>query len=170
MELGYTIPLQRQAGLKSLPCPLQKDLLFCWDAHCIVLRGRLSLLLVNCHNRYSVVLFDAWSALTGGLAQSMEAWLWQSLRMSGLPRGLLESYRRQAGDAFITRTHGRREVAFLNRAWEDVLAADMAADLQNVCQPTLDHVVNALPRRCGGWEGIQTSYGRMEQDLGRCRG
>lgn len=35
-------------------------------------------------------------------------------------------YLQQAGELRLTKTHGRREVAYLNQAWEDVLSFDYA--------------------------------------------
>ncbi len=38
----------------------------------------------------------------------------------------------------LTKTHGRHEAAFLNRAWEDVLAADIVID------PAIERLRHAL--------------------------
>ena len=46
------------------------------------------------------------------------------LTATGFSQGQAEGYLHRAGNSQITRTHGRREVAFLNRAWEDVLALE----------------------------------------------
>ena len=58
MQLGLTWPLQGLLKLKNVPygAPLARK--FCWDAHCITLRGRSSLLLVHCASRYTCVRFD----------------------------------------------------------------------------------------------------------------
>ena len=61
----------------------------------------------------------------------------------------------------LTRTHGRREVAFLNRAWEDVLTLDLCLDTASQAQPLLDHAVNTRPSRCAGFEGLGTGLARM---------
>lgn len=53
----------------------------------------------------------------------------------------MEGYLEKAGPACLTRTHGRREVAFLNRAWEDVLALDLCLDTERQAQPLLDRAV-----------------------------
>ena len=73
----------------------------------------------------------------------------------------MEAYLRQAGESEITRTHGRREVAFLNRAWEDVLALDLCLDTSSQAQPLLDHAVNTRPGRCVGFDGLGTGLERM---------
>ena len=69
----------------------------------------------------------------------------------------MADYLRTAGAPELTRTHGRREVAFLNRAWEDVLALDFTADTATVRQPLLEQAVNAIPCRCAGFEGRESA-------------
>ena len=69
------------------------------------------------------------------------------------------------GALSLTRTHGRREVAFLNRAWDDVLALDMAVDTATQVQPLLDAAVNARPSRCVGFDGLGTAASRIEFSL-----
>lgn len=54
----------------------------------------------------------------------------------------------------LTKTHGRREVAFLNCAWNDVTAHDFMVDKSCQQQPFLEQAVNALPCRCAGEEGL----------------
>jgi len=57
IQLGLTWPLQ---GLlrTSVPYGVPVPRLYCWDGHCITLRGRSSLLLVHCATRYTCVRFD----------------------------------------------------------------------------------------------------------------
>ena len=76
-----------------------------------------------------------------------------------------EDYLRRAGGIEITRTHGRREVAFLNRAWEDVLAMDLCLDTNRQAQPLLDHAVNTRLGRCAGFEGLGTGWERITASL-----
>ena len=66
MQLGLTWPLQRLLHT-AVPYGQPLDRGFCWDAHCITLHGRSSLLLVHCESRYTCVRFDLsasdWSRL-----------------------------------------------------------------------------------------------------------
>ena len=86
--------------------------------------------------------------------------------LSVMPQTEAERYLRRAGAAVFTRTHGRREVAFLNRAWEDVLALDVCLDLSAQGQPLLDHAVNLRPSRCAGFEGLSPAAERLRESLG----
>ena len=56
-------------------------------------------------------------------------------------------------------------MAFLNRAWEDVLALDLCLDMSGQAQPLLDHAVNARPSRCVGFEGVAPAVERMAEIL-----
>ena len=161
MELGLTFPIQRFLKRKPPAYGAQPDRRFCWDLHVIDLRGRRCLLAVHCHSRYTFVRFDVtpfqWADLPGLFREG----LFDSLTAAGFPQAQAEAYLRRAGDTEITRTHGRREVAFLNRAWEDVLALDLCLDVASQAQPLLDHAVNTRPSRCVGFEGLGMGLERM---------
>ena len=161
MELGLTFPLQRFLKRKPPAYGAQPDRRFCWDLHVIDLRGRRCLLAVHCHSRYTFVRFDVtpfqWADLPGLFREG----LFDSLTAAGFPQAQAEAYLRRAGDTEITRTHGRREVAFLNRAWEDVLALDLCLDVTSQAQPLLDHAVNTRPSRCVGFEGLGMGLERL---------
>ena len=157
MQLGLTWPLQRLLKV-SVPYgePIHRG--FCWDAHCITLHGRSSLLLVHCQSRYTCVRFDLsamdWSRLGELAAEEIR----QGLLDAGIPEPQVTTYLDEADTVQHTRTHGRREVAFLNRAWEDVLSADLLVDQSSYRQPLLNHAVNSRPCRCAGEDGIDTAY------------
>ena len=153
MQFGLTWPLQRLLRT-SVPYgdPIEKA--FCWDAHCITLHGRSSLLLVHCESRYTCVRFDL-SPLDWGRLDEI---IWEEIRFGllegGIDKATVQTYLADAGTLVRTRTHGRREVAFLNRAWEDVLSSDLLIDDSTQRQPALNYAVNSRPCRCAGREGI----------------
>lgn len=161
MELGLTFPLQRFLALETLAYGTEPDRFFCWDLHVIELRGHQCLLAVHCHSRYTFVRYEVppfqWRDVPGlfrtGLADSLTA--------AGFPPEQVDEYLCQGGSMSVTRTHGRREVAFLNRAWEDVLALDLCLDTGSQAQPLLDHAVNTRPSRCAAFEGLGTALERM---------
>lgn len=157
MQLGLTFPLQRKLKLKNVPYGAPLDRRFCWDLHCITLRGEDSLLLVHCASRYAVVAQGLsgpdWSRLSDLAIEQIRL----GLLDAGLPEQCVETYLHNAGGTALTRTHGRREVAFLNRAWDDVLALDYTADPAALRQPLLEQAVNARPCRCAGFEGHDTA-------------
>ena len=164
IELGLTIPLQRHLHLKALPYPQEPDRRFYWDTHVIPLRGRPSLLAVHCHTRYTFVLYDLnrleWERLPDVFLDGLRL----SLSAAGFPEKTTEKLCGSELPLF-TRTHGRREVAFLNRAWEDVMAVELALDESRQSQPLLEQIVNAKPSRCAGAEGLGMAAERLADML-----
>ena len=166
MELGLTIPLQRFLGMRAPAYGRQPDRRFCWDLHVIDLRGRNCLLAVHCHTRYTFVRYDVpplrWKDVPGLFREG----LLESLVAAGFAQAQGEAYLRRAGVIELTRTHGRREVAFLNRAWEDVLALDLCLDTSKQVQSLLDHAVNTRPSRCVSFMGTGAAMERIAGLLG----
>ena len=156
MQLGLTWPLQRLLHV-SVPYGAPMDRGYCWDAHCITLHGKSSLLLVHCESRYTCVRFDMtpfdWSRLTDIVTEEIQF----ALMDAGLPKEMTDQYLTEADTIQMTRTHGRREVAFLNRAWEDVLSSDLLIDPDSQRQPLLNHVVNQRPCHCAGRNTLSSS-------------
>ena len=168
MELGLTFPLQRFLKIKPPPYGTEPDRRFCWDLHVIDLRGRKCLLAVHCQSRYTFVRYDVAPLQWADLPGLFRTGLLESLDAAGFAQAQAEACLGQAGRMEITRTHGRREVAFLNRAWEDVLALDLCLDTERQVQPLLDHAVNTRPSRCAGAAGLGTGLERMEACIIGC--
>jgi hypothetical protein len=161
MELGLTFPLQRFLKERPPAYGAEPDRRFCWDLHVIDLRGRRSLLAVHCHSRYTFVRYDVPPMQWADIPELFREGLWESLSAAGFSREQVEAYLHRAGSLQITRTHGRREVAFLNRAWEDVLALDWCLAPDSQAQPLLDRAVNTRPCRCAGFTGLGTGLERI---------
>lgn len=160
IELGLTIPLQRYLRVRALPCGQELNRRFCWDLHVIPLRGRSSLLAVHCHTRYTFVLYDLSNLGWERLLEVFQEGLTRSLSSAGFPSeaaNLLCG----PGQPLFTKTHGRREVAFLNRAWDDVMAAELALDESVQSQPLLGQLVNTKPSRCAGIQGLGAAAERL---------
>lgn len=164
IELGLTIPLQRHLRVKALPYGQEPDRRFCWDLHVISLRGCSSLLAVHCHSRYTFVLYDLsrldWARLSDVFREGLE----RSLSAAGFPSEAAKLLCFSPQPRF-TKTHGRREVAFLNRAWDDVMAAELALDESTQSQPLLDQIVNAKPSRCAGFDRLGAATERLAATL-----
>lgn len=164
IELGLTIPLQRHLRIKAPAYGQEPDPCFCWDLHIITLRGRPSLLAVHCHGRYTFVLYNLsrldWARLPGIFRDGLES----SLSAAGFPPNAADTLC-GPGLPLLTRTHGRREVAFLNRAWDDVMAVELALDESAQRQPLLEQLVNAKPSRCVGSQGEGLAAERLAAAL-----
>ncbi|MDE6280602.1 MAG: hypothetical protein K2M15_02225 [Oscillospiraceae bacterium] len=164
IELGLTIPLQRHLHIKALPYGQEPNHRFCWDLHVIPLRGRPSLLAVHCHTRYTFILYDLsrldWEHLPEVFREGLE----RSLSAAGFPAEAADLLR-GPGQPLLTKTHGRREVAFLNQAWDDVMAAELALGESTQSQPLLDQIVNTKSSRCVGFDGLGAATERLADTL-----
>ncbi|MDD3164489.1 MAG: hypothetical protein PHS97_01375 [Oscillospiraceae bacterium] len=167
MQLGLTIPLQRYLKLKNLPYGEPLDRQYCWDLHVITLQGRPSLLAVHCATRYTVTLFDVTIFQWGALQDTFLQGLRQSFTAVSISTETTERYLLRAGKTELTKTHGRREVAFLNRAWDDVAALDYTLDAAAQAQPLLDCAVNQKLSRCAGTDGLGQAEQRLIRSLER---
>ena len=157
MQLGLTFPLQRKLKIKFVPYGTPLERRFCWDLHCITLRGQDSLLLVHCASRYTIVACGVSGLEWARLPDLTLEFICSGLLDGGLPEQTVADYLRTAGAPELTRTYGRREVAFLNRAWEDMLALDYTVDTATQRQPLLEQAVNGIPCRCAGFEGRESA-------------
>lgn len=167
MQLGVTIPLQRHLKIKSLPYGEPLDRQYCWDLHKITLQGRPCLLAVHCATRYTFTLFDVSTAQWADLQNTFLQDLCQSFAAMGISAEITQQYLRNAGDFTFTKTHGRREVAFLNRAWDDVTALDYTVDIAVQTQPLLDSAVNLKASRCATVDGLGEAALRLLHSLER---
>ena len=84
MQLGLTWPLQRLLKV-SVPYGESIHRGLCWDAHCIMLCGRSSLLLVHCESRYTCVCFDFSPMEWGRLDEIALEEIQQGLLDAGIP-------------------------------------------------------------------------------------
>ncbi|MDD3242233.1 MAG: hypothetical protein PHD32_00750 [Eubacteriales bacterium] len=164
MDFGYTIPLQK-ATRTNPPHPEACPRFFCWDLHGITLRGLPALLAVNCANRCAFVLLGFQARAWEDVAAAVMRGIASTLRQEGCSSAQIERYFAAAGEPRCTRTHGRREVAFLNRAWESALRRDTLVDLDTCFQALLTAVLNDERCRCAGHEGLGTPRARLLQDV-----
>ena len=170
MELGLTIPLQRHLKIRNVPYGEELERNFCWDLHVITLNGRGSLLAVHCSSRYAFTLYDLnrseWDRLEKTFLDGLQRSFWSI----GISQQVSAHYFQQAGAAQLTKTHGRREVAYLNRAWEDVLSFDYVLNHSSREQTLLDHAVNTRLCHCAGALEMDSSESRINKFLQRPSG
>ena len=103
--------------------------------------------------------------LWANLSSLFHADLSDSLTAAGFSPAQINTYLQTTSEVQITRTHGRREGAFLNRAWEDVLSLGTCLDTSSSAQPKLDWAVNSRPSRCVGYEGLAPAAQRIGKSL-----
>ncbi len=116
MQLGITIPLQKHLKIGDLSYGAPLDLFFCWELHTIVFHGKNALVAVNANNRFFLLMTDMkaadWNAISHRFLEALRL----GFSSVGYTKDQVDAYLQMAGSPVMTRTHGRKPVAGLNRA------------------------------------------------------
>ena len=165
MQLGITIPMERFFKMKKPPYGKKADDLFCWELHVIMLQGRPSLIGVNCGTRFSFVLCGIGPQDRDRLELLAEREICDSFLEAGLTEREIEAYLDMAGAMEVTKTQGRSQVAYLNKAVELVLWNDIAVDGASARQPILNDILNRTPTKCTGDSELERPVDRLLEKL-----
>lgn len=166
MQLGYTIPLQRHLKMPPPPYGSACDLRFCWELHMLKLSGKASLIAVHASSRYTFLLYHLRPADWKRLPDVFDAELRRCLADEGFSQSGINEYLAQAGEIEITKTHGRRPVAFLNRAVDDLYGIPATLDGSSQRQPQVTHFLNEVVCHAAGYEEYGTARAFLQRDLG----
>lgn len=165
MQLGITIPLERFLNMKKPPYGENPDNLFCWELHVILLQGQPTLIGVNCGTRFSFVRGGLCREDGDSLCSVALAEIRETLREAGISEGHIRTYMNRAGEPEITKTHGRSQVAYLNRAVDLLMWNDVAFDSVNTRQPVLSDILNRTPTKCTGQKEPEQPVSRLLEML-----
>lgn len=169
MQLGVTIPLQKFLKIKQPPYGEPCDLAFCWEIHKVPDIGRSTLIAVNASSRYALVFCPMRAASWKRIPQVVTEGIRQAMELDGYTPAQIETYLSAAGEPQLTKTHGRRPVAGLNRAVDFLSWMDKVIDERQLFQPWWSHSINKDICRSAGF--ADTGYGYpwkfFEEDLKR---
>ena len=153
--------MQKHLKQKALSYGVPLDLRFCWDLHILTIQRRKALLSVNCNSRYAVLLYG----LKGGEWKRLPELVQEEVKAAFLREGISEfeiaRYFSLSGPAEITRTHGRKPVAGLNRAVDALYAVSPPLDESSLSQPLANLVMNDDICHAAGY----TEYGTPREFL-----
>jgi hypothetical protein len=166
MQLGITIPFQKFLKVKQPPYGGIDDLFFCWEAHHIKLGGRSTLFVVNANNRFATIVscmkgydWRQWDII------AVDAIHW-ALELEGFTQSEIDRYFSWAGPEEVTKTHGRKPVANMNRLIDDLW--DTSVDPTYQFQPGLVHAADSqLICKAAGFEDYGCATERFREDLQR---
>lgn len=171
MELGITIPLQKYLNtlgrhdVRHLEYGDTADLFFCWELHRIMLQSRDTLVAVNAGNRLAVVMCGmdsgGWRNFTDLFMEGLKL----VLEAEGYGSGHAAAYIWNAGGVKLTKTHGRRSVAGLNRMDDCLWSIPVTVNRDRMFQPV--HCLEANRQSCkmAGHEGYQKPCECWERDM-----
>ena len=161
MQFGITIPMERFFKITKPPYGNEIDNLFCWELHVILLQGRPSLIGVNCGSRFAFILGDIRPQNREDLPEIVLEEIRNSLLEAGISNRHIHTYFKRAGSIQVTKTHGRSQVAYLNKAVELVMWNDIAVDSCTSRQPVLNDILNRTPTKCTGDKEMERPVDRM---------
>lgn len=167
MQLGLTIPLQRYLKIPSPSYGAVCDFFYCWELHRIILQSKETLVAVNAHNRFAVVLCGMDASAWGSYTDFFDDGLRQAMLSEGYTQQNIEKYQGKAGGIEITKTHGRRPVSGLNRMDNYLWSIPIRINDGGLFQTVHCHEVNRERCRMAGYEGYNMPVECFEQDMKR---
>lgn len=168
MEFGITIPLQKFLKRQAPSYGTQQELFFCWDLHVIRYHGKDTLVAVNASNCFTSVMWDMGEEDWNMLEVRGEEAIRTSLLAAGYTGEQVDRYIRAAGPARITKTHGRKPVAGLNRMIEFLRFAPASPDTGEMYQALQCRFVNSNTCRAAGFGTPGAPEIFLEADMVRC--
>ncbi len=135
MQIGITIPLQKQLRLQKPPYGLPEDLFYCWEVHVIRYQGKNTLVAVNANNRFFVMLSGMKNTDWANMKKKVEEAIEAGFAEEGYTKEQIDRYFNLAGEAEITKTHGRKPVAGLNRAIDYLTSIPEEINHEEAFQP-----------------------------------
>ena len=167
MELGITIPLQKHLKLSKPDYGGFADPLFCWDLHIIRYQKKAALVVVNTGSRFICIMAGMMAKDWKNLAATAEEAIRAGFVSEGYTKEQIERYFALAGKSIITKTHGRRSVAGLNRDVEYLYYIAEPIDESGLYQAYHSAEINDLPFRPAGAHSAVTPRGLLLRDMKR---
>ena len=142
MELGYTLPLQKQLKVELPPSKPPIDPFFCWAVHTLTVQGRKTVLAMNRDTRYSILLYGMraadWAHLPGLLQNEIRA----AILREGLSEYEAVRYFALSGPPKRSTAQGSNLVAGLNWTMQTLLQQVSLLDERRFSQPQVTYVMN----------------------------
>ena len=142
MELGYTLPLQKQLKVELRPSKPPIDPFFCWAVHTLTVQGRKAVLAMNRDTRYSILLYGMraadWVHLPGLVQNEIKA----AILREGLSEYETVRYFTLRGPLKISTAQGPDMVTGLNWAMQTLLRYAPLLDESRFSQPQVICLMN----------------------------
>lgn len=142
LQFGYTIPLQKHLKMKAPPCSDSPDFRFCWEVHVLTIFRRKAIIAVNANSRYAVMLYGVKGANRKNLPEVLQREIKAAFVQEGISEFEIARYFQLAGPLEITKTHGPKAVATLNRAVDALCLVSPPLDESSLYQPLASSVMN----------------------------
>lgn len=142
MELGYTLPLQKQLKEELPPSKPPIDPFFCWVVHMLTIQRRKAVLAMNYHSRYCILLYGVkaadWARLPGLVQNEIRA----AILREGLSEYEAARYFVLSGPPKLSAAQGSDLVTGLNWTMQTLLLQAPLLDKSRFSQPQVTHIIN----------------------------
>ena len=142
MELGYTLPLQKQLKVELPPSKPPIDPFFCWAVHTLTVQGRKAVLAMNRDTRYSILLYGMraadWVHLPGLVQNEIKA----AILREGLSEYETVRYFTLSGPLKISTVRESDLVTGLNWTMQTLLRYASLLDERLFSQPQVTYIMN----------------------------
>lgn len=167
MQFGITIPLSKHLKMSNLTYGEPEDLFYCWELHNIRFHGKHSLIIVNANNRFTILLWGMkakeWKDLSGVARKGIE----EGFYAEGFSKMAIRNYFDKAGEVVLTKTHGRRPVAFMNKAVEYLEYYPIQMDKKNLYQNQACNIINRDLCHAAGFKDYGYAVEFLKDDMKR---
>jgi hypothetical protein len=117
-----------------------------------------TLVAVNASNRYALVFMGMKAASWKHIPEIVVDGMTQALMLDGYTSEQIETYLAAAGEPELTKTHGRKPVAGLNRAIDMLYWINESYYENQLFQPHISRILNKDLCHAAGFEGRDYGY------------
>ncbi len=142
MQIGLSGIVQKRVKEAELAPVEEEDLAFCWDTHLIKYKNRNVLLVVNVSSRYAIAMTDIESRDWNYYVVYIHNVICLAMRAEGYSESQINKYMQMAGDAKLTKTHGKKAVGGVNRVATCIDFYDDALEKEVKYQRELSEYIN----------------------------
>jgi hypothetical protein len=162
MEIGLTANLKKKCNISKLPEATEENLFYCWDVDIARYKNRIVLYIANSNNRFGCIICGMKLSAYKNIADYTVMQIKDILALNGYSEEDIEAYISKAGEATLTKTHGKKAIGAMNRAFMDFLCTDHNIDPTNELQaePT-----TWLNRILGKSAGYNDDYSRPSESF-----
>lgn len=159
LQYGITVKLQTYLKMKKLVAPVNEELAFCWDIQKLRVQNRNVFVAINTSSRYGVVAAGMKLADVKDMPVFMKKMISMGMYCIGYDMKQIECYFQLAGNAVLTKTHGRKAVGDMNRAIMDMGFFDDTFFSDEYYQPEFSSYINRDICKPAGFD----TYGYPEE-------
>ncbi|MBU3160799.1 plasmid pRiA4b ORF-3 family protein [Clostridium frigoris] len=164
MQICCTKKLQDEMGI-ALQNETEKQDLFCWSVHLIIVNRRKTIVMVNDSNRFGFVLYGLKAKQFKNLDELLIVGIRNCLRDEKIKEEIVEKYFKSAGELIFSKTRGPKYVARLNKACELIKGLGDTLELSELFQTSATRIINTDIIKINKESDYYYPYELLSEDL-----